>query len=62
MWRFASAADTAAFERAWQQVATIHDTMSRVFTVAAEEGITPAIAADRIAERRLTANSRNQDS
>jgi glutamate dehydrogenase/leucine dehydrogenase len=44
-------------ERAWRQVATIHDTLSRVFAVAADEGITPAAAADRIAERRLGTKS-----
>lgn len=44
-------------ERAWRQVATIHDTVARVFAVADDEGITPAEAADRLAERRLFANS-----
>jgi leucine dehydrogenase len=41
-------------DRAWAKVATIHDTLLRVFAVADEEGITPAAAADRIAERRLS--------
>jgi leucine dehydrogenase len=40
-------------ERAWKQVATIHDTVLRVFAVADESRITPAAAADHIAERRL---------
>jgi glutamate dehydrogenase/leucine dehydrogenase len=43
-------------ERAWKQVESIHDTVLRVFAVADEEGITPATAADRIAERRLAPN------
>jgi glutamate dehydrogenase/leucine dehydrogenase len=41
-------------DRALRQVATIHDTLARVFAVADEERITPAVAADRIAERRLS--------
>jgi glutamate dehydrogenase/leucine dehydrogenase len=40
-------------ERAWRQVETIHDTLLRVFAVADAEGITPAVAADRVAEHRL---------
>ena len=39
-------------ERAWKQVETIHDTVLRVFAVADDEGITPAAAADHIAEQR----------
>src|SRR3954468_6331570 len=39
--------------RAWDRVATIHDTMQRIFTTAIDEGITPAAAADLTAERRL---------
>jgi glutamate dehydrogenase/leucine dehydrogenase len=42
-------------ERAWRQVQTIHDTVLRVFSVADESGITPAAAADHLAERRLSA-------
>ncbi len=41
--------------RAWQQVTTIHDTMTRVFARAESEGLTPAAAADRLAEERLAA-------
>jgi leucine dehydrogenase len=41
--------------RAWKQVETIHDTMLRVFAVADDERITPAAAADHIAEQRLSA-------
>jgi glutamate dehydrogenase/leucine dehydrogenase len=40
-------------ERAWQRVATIHDTVLAVFALADEHGITPAAAADRLAEQRL---------
>jgi glutamate dehydrogenase/leucine dehydrogenase len=42
-------------ERAWQRVAAIHDTVLAVFALADEHGITPAAAADRLAERRLAA-------
>ena len=45
-------------ERAWGQVETIHDTVLRVFALADDDDITPARAADRIAERRLAAASR----
>ncbi|MEY2432914.1 MAG: valine dehydrogenase [Acidimicrobiaceae bacterium] len=40
-------------ERALRQVETIHDTVRRVFAVADAEGITPAAAADHLAEQRL---------
>jgi leucine dehydrogenase len=40
-------------DRAWARVATIHDTVARVFELAASDGLTPAGAADRIAEERL---------
>ena len=43
--------------RAWKQVETIHDTVLRVFAVADKEGITPAAAADHLAEQRLSAKS-----
>ena len=42
-------------DRAWARVATIHDTVLRVFALADEHGITPAVAADRLAEERLAA-------
>jgi leucine dehydrogenase len=42
-------------DRAWARVATIHDTVLRVFALADEHGITPAMAADRLAEARLAA-------
>jgi leucine dehydrogenase len=47
-------------ERAERQVATIHDTLLHVFAVAEEEGVTPAAAADRIAERRLDPKSHRE--
>ena len=40
-------------ERALTRVATIHDTVARVFATADREGITPAAAADHLAEERL---------
>jgi glutamate dehydrogenase/leucine dehydrogenase len=40
-------------DRAWKRVETIYDTVRRVLAVAGEDGIAPAAAADRIAERRL---------
>jgi leucine dehydrogenase len=48
-------------DRAWARITTIHDTLLRVFALADEHGVTPAVAADRFAEARLTtatANSR----
>ena len=42
-------------ERAWRRVASIHDTVLTVFALADEHGITPAAAADRLAEQRLAA-------
>jgi valine dehydrogenase (NAD+) len=43
-----------SFERAQQRAAQIFDTTQRVFALAAEEGVPPAVAADRLAERRMT--------
>ncbi len=40
-------------ERAWARVATIHDTMRTIFATADHENVTPAAAADLVAERRL---------
>ena len=40
-------------ERAYARVATIHDTVRRVFQRATTDGITPALAANRLAEDRL---------
>jgi leucine dehydrogenase len=42
-------------QRALDRVTTIHDTMRRVFTIADEQRITPAEAADHLAEERLRA-------
>jgi len=42
-------------ERAYARVATIEDTMRRVFERATADGVTPARAADRLAEDRLGA-------
>lgn len=42
------------FERARTKAARIFDTTRRVFRLAAEEGVPPAVAADRLAERRMT--------
>ena len=41
------------FERARTKAARIFDTTRRVFRLAAEEGVPPAVAADRLAERRM---------
>jgi valine dehydrogenase (NAD+) len=42
-----------SFERARQRAAGIFDTTLRVFELAASDGVPPAIAADRLAERRM---------
>ena len=42
-----------SFERAKQRAAGIFDTTTRVFGLAAKEGVPPALAADRLAERRM---------
>lgn len=49
-------------DRAWARIATIHDTVARVFALADEHGVTPAEAADRLAEHRLAAATANQPS
>ncbi len=41
------------FDRAKQRTTGIYDTTLRVFALAAEEGVPPAVAADRLAERRM---------
>jgi valine dehydrogenase (NAD+) len=41
------------FERAKQRASRIYDTTLRILEVAAEEGVPPAVAADRLAERRM---------
>ena len=47
-----------SFERARAKAERIFDTTSRVFTLAASEGVPPAAAADRLAEQRIAAVSR----
>ncbi len=42
-----------SFDRAEARAARIFDTTRRVFEVAADQGLTPSVAADRIAERRM---------
>jgi valine dehydrogenase (NAD+) len=42
-----------SFERAKARAAKIYDTTLRVFQLAADEGVPPAVAADRLAERRM---------
>jgi valine dehydrogenase (NAD+) len=41
------------FDRAKAHAAKIYDTTKRVFAIAADEGVPPAVAADRFAERRM---------
>ena len=41
------------FERAKAKAASIFDTTLEVFRLAAAEGVPPAVAADRVAERRM---------
>ncbi len=43
-----------SFERAKQRAEKIFDTTKSVFALAADEGVPPAVAADRLAERRMT--------
>ncbi len=42
-----------SFERAKAKAAEIFDTTRRIFALAAEDGVPPAVAADRLAERRM---------
>ncbi|GAA4484103.1 Glu/Leu/Phe/Val dehydrogenase dimerization domain-containing protein [Actinoallomurus oryzae] len=42
------------FDRARQKAAGIFDTTRRIFQIAADEGVPPAVAADRLAERRMS--------
>jgi valine dehydrogenase (NAD+) len=42
-----------SFERAKQRAAGIFDTSGQVFALARAEGVAPAVAADRVAERRI---------
>jgi valine dehydrogenase (NAD+) len=43
-----------SFDRAQQRAATIYDATLRVFALADAEGVPPAVAADRLAERRMS--------
>jgi valine dehydrogenase (NAD+) len=43
-----------SFERARQRAAGIFETTSRVFALARSEGVPPPVAADRLAERRMS--------
>jgi valine dehydrogenase (NAD+) len=43
-----------SFERAQQRSEKIFDTTLKVFALASSEGVPPAVAADRLAERRIT--------
>ena len=45
--------DGFSFERARQRAAGIYDTTRSVFELASADGVPPAIAADRLAERRM---------
>ncbi|MQA02081.1 MAG: valine dehydrogenase [Streptosporangiales bacterium] len=45
--------DGFSFDRAKKRVEGIYETVASIFTVAAEEGVPPAVAADRIAQRRM---------
>jgi valine dehydrogenase (NAD+) len=42
------------FDRAKAHAAKIYDTTRRIFAIATEEGVPPAVAADRFAERRMS--------
>jgi valine dehydrogenase (NAD+) len=43
-----------SFERAQGKASRIFETTRRIFSLAADEGVPPAVAADRLAERRMT--------
>ncbi len=47
-----------SFERAKRKAEHIFDTTKRIFALAADEGVPPAVAADRLAERRMSEVSR----
>jgi valine dehydrogenase (NAD+) len=42
------------FDRARQKATGIFETTRRIFRIAADEGVPPAVAADRLAERRMS--------
>jgi valine dehydrogenase (NAD+) len=41
-------------ERARAKAMGIYDTTLKIFAIASEEGVPPAVAADRLAERRMS--------
>jgi valine dehydrogenase (NAD+) len=47
-----------SFDRAKEKAAQIFDTAGKIFSLAAEDGVPPAVAADRLAERRMSEISR----
>jgi valine dehydrogenase (NAD+) len=47
-------------ERARARAGRIYDTTKRVLRLAAEEGVPPSVAADRLAERRIAEARRRQ--
>jgi valine dehydrogenase (NAD+) len=53
--------DGFSFVRAKARAARIYDTMRRVLELAADEGVPPAAAADRMAERRIAEASGRRD-
>jgi valine dehydrogenase (NAD+) len=46
--------DGFSFERAEQRTAQIFDTTKRILTIATQEDVSPVVAADRLAERRMS--------
>jgi valine dehydrogenase (NAD+) len=42
------------FDRAKSRASKIYDTTARIFALAADEGVPPAVAADRLAEQRMS--------
>jgi valine dehydrogenase (NAD+) len=42
------------FDRAKARATGIYDTTRKIFALAADEGVPPAVAADRLAERRMS--------
>ncbi|WP_116949388.1 Glu/Leu/Phe/Val dehydrogenase dimerization domain-containing protein [Jiangella endophytica] len=50
-----------SFDRAKAKATKIFDTTREIFQLAADDGVPPAVAADRLAERRISAVSRLRD-
>jgi valine dehydrogenase (NAD+) len=50
-----------SFDRAKEKAARIYDTTRDIFALATDDGVPPAVAADRLAEQRITAVSRLRD-